>query len=84
MAKIRTAITIERPIYPITTKSKIIQPPATKEGYSLRFGQKERFKTVPKEAVYAEYNVGGQPWHEIYFVVGGTSGASSSTEADLT
>lgn len=84
MAKIRTAITIERPIYPITTKSKVIHPPAIKEGYSLRFGQKERFKTVPQEAVYAEYNVGGQPWHEIYFVVGGTSGASSSTEADLT
>ena len=82
MHKIRTALTIERPIYPITTKSKVILSHNIKEGYSLRFGQKERFQKMPKEAGYAVYNVGGQPWYEVYFVVGGTNGASSSTEAE--
>ena len=82
MQKIKTALTIERPIYPITTKSKVILSHNIKEGYSLRFGQRERFNIVPKEAGYAVYKVGGQEWYEIYFVVGGTNGASSSTEAE--
>lgn len=82
MQEIKTALTIERPIYPITTKSKVVLSHAIKEGYSLRFGQKERFKTVPKEAGYAVYKVGEQSWYELYFVVGGTS--DSSTEAETT
>jgi len=73
MQQVRSALTIERPIYPITTTSKVVLSHAIKEGYSLRFGQKERFESVPKEAGYAVYKVGEQSWYELYFVVGGTS-----------
>ena len=82
MRKIRLALSIERPISPILTHSKVIQTHHIVQGYSLRYGQKTPFQNVPKEAGYAIYDVGGEPWHEVYFVVGGGVGSTSSTEIE--
>ncbi len=82
MRKIRLALSIERPISPILTHSKVIQTHHIVQGYSLRYGQKTPFQNVPKEAGYAIYDVGGEPWHEVYFVVGGGVGSASSTEIE--
>ena len=84
MSNIRSVLTIERPIYAITTKSYIVKKHSIRDGYALRYGQKQPFRHVPNEASLAIYNVGGQLWHEIYFPLSSASGSASSNEVDCT
>ena len=82
MATIRSIIAIERPIPPIVTKSKVEKMHRIIDGYSVRYGQKVPFDYIPKEAEYAIYDIGGEKWHEVYFLVGGGVGSASSTEIE--
>jgi len=81
MDTIRSVIAIERPIPPIVTKSKVEKMHRVIDGYSVRYGQKTPFDFIPQEAEYAIYDIGGEKWHEIYFLVGGV-GSASSTEIE--
>ena len=79
MRDIRNMISIERPVGPILTRSKIIRKP-TLGAYALRYGQSAPFQNIPEEATHAVYNVGGLLWHEVYFTM--KSDAASSAEVN--
>jgi len=81
MECIKHMMTLERPIRPILTKSKVIKAPTIKEGYFLRYGQKTPIETVPEDAISAEYKVGDASWYELYFHVDTFLGTSS--EGDI-
>lgn len=83
MERIRSMLSMERPVPPILTKSTIEKYHHIVTGYALRYGQRTSFKKIPREAGYAIYNVGGQKWHELYFLLASSSGSSSSNDTSL-
>ena len=82
MQKIKLAIEIERPIPCIVTKNNIVKKHGMRDGYALRYGQKEPFEQIPSEAKLAIYSIGGQKWHEVYFPLSGAASSASSNELD--
>lgn len=80
MQDIRHMLTIERPISPILTKSKIVQS-SHLTGYALRYGQHTPFVDVPPDAKLGIYRIGDQSWYELYFYVT-PEDASSSNDVD--
>ena len=83
MNQIKSILTLERPIAPILTKSKIEKYHHIIHGYALRYGQSKPFAKVPREAGYAIYDIGGKKWHELYFLLPSSSGSSSSNDTNL-
>jgi hypothetical protein len=80
MKDIQRMLTIERPIPPIITKSKIITKPRV-QGYALRYGQSKPFVLIPSDARQGVYKIGEHMWYELYFAAGGMSGTASSNDA---
>ncbi len=80
MKDIRHMLTIERPIPPILTKSKIVQS-SRLTGYALRYGQRTPFVDVPLDAKLGIYRIGEQTWYELYFHVT-PQDTSSSNDID--
>ena len=60
MGRIASVLKMERPIPPIMTVSNIGKYHHIVSGYALRYHQSVPFESVPKEAGYAIYTIGGK------------------------
>jgi hypothetical protein len=82
MENIIATISLERPIQPILTRTKILETSVSNGSDSVRFGSKFPIR-IPKGAKNATYQIGPTTWYEIYFSVGSNSVSSESDSGGL-